>query len=444
MDSARPETDETTSLRLAHYVSGLRPADLTATNREAAIACIFDLLACAAAGLEHPSVIAAQEVAASLHAGEGAGLWFTDRRANLLGAVLANSTAGAVLDLDDGFRLARGHPGAAVIPTALSAAPADASVEDVLTAIVAGYEVGTRIAMGQKSYAPSGVWAPYAAIATAGWLWRVPAEQLAHALAIAAQTAPAMRAKAGLVASDVKEGIPFGALAGLNALALARHGFTGPLAIFDRPELFDSARISAGLGEGAFIDQTYFKLHACCRHLHAPIEALATLIEGHGIAASDIREIEVHTYQGTFNLANAIAPASLIEVQYSVPYCLGLCALYGVDALLPIDPARVGDPAVEAIAAKVKLLHDPEIEARFPAETPTRVVVHTTSGRFESPVTTPRGDPASPLSWDERITKFRTATRHNLEPARQEALLAAIESLRAGTLTPLRAALAGR
>ena len=431
-----------TSLHIAHYVSDLRADTLPPAAREAAIRCVLDLLTAAAAGHTDPAVKAFRQLAMNDYGSGACAIWFTGERASATGAAFANSAAASILDLDDGFRLARGHPGAAVIPAALAAALDSTSAEAFIAAVVAGYEVGVRVAMARPAYAPSGVWSAYAAIAAAGMLRGTAPEKLAHALAIAVQSAPSLPAKAGLVGSDVKEGIPFGVLAGMNALRLAEAGFTGPLGIFDNPELFAAERITAGLGGPPCIDRTYFKPYACCRHIHAPLEAFAALLARHKIEAHEIITIEVHTYSGTFNLSNLPEPCTLIEAQYSVPFCIGLCAVRGLQSLLPLEVSTLDDPEVRMISRKVSLHCDASIELRFPAESPARVLVTTADGRFESPVTTPRGDPDSSLSWAELEEKFLMATRKVFAPARQREILHAVAGLREGELQGLRMALA--
>src|SRR6185295_17842395 len=130
-----------TTRRLADYIHQLRSVDLPAECREAALRCVLDLLAAAAAGSREKVVRAARAVARSQFAPGTAEIWFTGERAGALGAVLCNSAAAAALDLDDGYRAARGHPGAAAIPSALAAAAesgADGAI--FLAGIVAGYE----------------------------------------------------------------------------------------------------------------------------------------------------------------------------------------------------------------------------------------------------------------------------------------------------------------
>jgi len=76
---------------------------------------------------------------------------------SVIGAAWANSAAASALDLDDGHRLARGHPGAAVIPTAFAVAhETGATLEDIINAIVIGYEVGVTICTARVVYGSTG------------------------------------------------------------------------------------------------------------------------------------------------------------------------------------------------------------------------------------------------------------------------------------------------
>src|SRR3546814_7126251 len=81
---------------------------------------------------------------------------------------------------------------------------------------------------------------------------------------------------------------------------------------------------------------------------------------------------------------------NLVDVQYSFRYCLGLVALLGPDALLPLDESALDLSDVTAFARKVSLRLAPEIDRRFPAESLARVVVTAGNRRFESPLTHPR------------------------------------------------------
>lgn len=440
----KPENEASVALKLGRHVAELDATQFDASTKDAVFRCVLDAIASAAAGLGQPGVMAARAVAPLLYGSGNVPLWFGGGTGSLGAAMLANSTAAAALDLDDGYRMARGHPGAAVIPAALALVPGlpNVSVDDFVAAVAAGYDVGVRLAAARSTYAPSGAWSGFAVVATAGRMLSVDAEVIAQALAITAQTAPALPALAGIAGSDVKEGIPAGVIAGWSALQLAMAGFTGPVAVLEDMRLFDPQTLLRDLGGTPLVGGTYFKPFGCCRHIHAPLEALLHLQTLHGLAAEDIAGIEVLTYQATFNLSNKPRPTTLVEAQYSVPYCLALCLLHGTDALVPLDVEHLNDLRVGELAERVTMAHDISIESHFPKRSPARVAVSLVSGqRLESPLMDPRGDPDRPLSTAELEHKLRIATRNTLSPIVQNAVLEGIAALRVGEWEPLLSAL---
>lgn len=433
---------------LAEYVALARERDVLPEARDAAIRCILDLMAAAAAGIDARGVQAVREVARSAYGAGNIPIWFAGGSSSLIGAAWCNSAAAAALDLDDGNRLARGHPGAAVIPAAIAAAQeTGASFDDLVKAIVVGYEVGVAVGASRRFYANSGMWTCYGVVAALGLLRGTPPERLAHAFAIAGMSAPnQLHAGAGPAypaseGSDVKEGIPWSTVTAINALLLAEAGHNGTLNLLDAEAHIATGELIAGLGSRNYVGRSYFKLYSCCRHVHAPVDALRGLIDRHGLDPTGIEAVEVHTYAGAMRISNRPEPASFVDIQFSIPYCLGLAALLGPETLLPLSDDALGRDDVSAFARKVRLVLDPALDSRFPAQTLTRVVVSCDGRRYESPVTAPRGEASEPLSWSELEDKFRTASRFVATPAQQAEILAAVRRLRDGDAAPFLAAL---
>jgi len=433
---------------IATYVEGTRGRVVSDEEREGACRSVLDLVAAAAAGIAAPGPRAVRGVARATMAGGKMPVWFSGQTAGLAGAIWCNASAAAALDLDDGHRIARGHPGAAVIPAALAAAQeTGAATPDLLAAIVVGYEVAVAVGAARRFYANTGMWSGYGVVAALGYLRRTPPERLAHAFAIAAVNAPnQLHAGAGPVyraqeGSDVKEGIPWSSVTAVNALLLAEGGHTGPLAILDNAEHFQLDGLVDGLGEQRYITRNYMKFLACCRHVHAPVEALIGLLDRHGLDPHRIDEIEVATYSGALRIANRPRPHGFTDIQFSIPYCLGLVALDGRDALLPLTEAAVDRPEVVAFAEKVSLRLDPELDARFPAETLSRVTLRSRGETFTSPVTAPRGEASAAPSWSDLENKLLLASRFAASPAQQEELISALRRVRAGEHEALLSAL---
>ena len=434
--------------RIADYVCTAREVPPSAAEQDAALRCIFDLVAASVAGLADPAAAAVRRVALQTMGQGTCPVWCTGQRSNAIGAAWANSAAASAMDLDDGHRLARGHPGAAVIPAAFAVAhETGGSSDDIINAIVIGYEAGVTIGAARTTYGNTGTWSAYAVVAAAAALRRTPPDVVAHALAIAGESAPNQLFASAPTpripapeGSGVKEGIPWSVVTGLSALGLAEAGHTGPR------NILDSARhycFPAVLSLGAFphICKTYFKLYACCRHVHAPIDALLALIADNGLAPQDISAIEVATYSGALRVSNRSRPVNLVDVQYSIPYCLGLVARHGASSLLPLTPSALFHEDASLFAERVTLTLDPALDARFPAETLAQVTVVHRGRRYQSAVTAPRGEATAPLEWGELEAKFLAASRFTATPAQQAQLVEAMDAARSGTFEPLRACL---
>lgn len=435
--------------RLAAHVAAARSRAPDSTTREAALRCLLDLLAATAAGLSTSAAAAARRAAPLLFRDGSASIWFTSESLSAAGAAFCNAAAASVLDLDDGNRPARGHPGASVIPAALAVAQeVGADAQALLAAIVTGYDVAVAVGAERGFYARSGMWCGFGAIAAAAALRRTPEDRIAQALAIYGMTAPNLQSVADgtpyppALGNDVKEGIPWATATALAALQLAEAGMTGPLDLLDHAPHHRADGIAARLAGPPAIGQTYFKFYCCCRHLHAPIDALLAVMAEHALAPDTVDAVEVHIYRGAFNLSNRVNPANLIDVQYSIPYCLGLVALHGPGALLPLEDSALCRADASAFARKVTLHLDPESERRFPAESLARVVIIAGDHRFESPLTHPRGEAFEPPSWQELEEKFARASVRSLDPTTRQRVIAALRQLKIGQIGRLNSVLA--
>lgn len=440
-----------TSEHLAAFVCDTRSETLlTQENREAALRCLLDLVGAAAAGYSNNAAVAGHKVAFSQYAMGRSAVWFAGKSLNPIGAAYANAFSATVQDLDDGNRQAKGHPGAAVVPAVLATAmDIDASADELLASIVVGYEVAVRIGSSDVFDGPgigSGRWCGHGALAAAAYLRNTRRDTLAHAFAIASATSPNLNA-AGTIGyskmtdTDVKEAIPCGTANGLLSLSLAEYGHRGALDVFDYPRFFDVDRILGDLGSRFEILETYFKPYACCRYAHAAIDAFMELTEAENISISDIDLIELHTFSRAAMLKNSVRPSNLVDVQYSIPYCIGIAASLGPSALLPLTEQSLDIEIATQIAKKVTFIVDSEIERRFPNEALARVVLFVGGIRYESRTTTPSGEPSNPMSTSDLEQKFHASADRLLGRKSVSELIAAIHRINSGDTMTLREAL---
>src|SRR5690606_28534623 len=108
--------------------------------------CLLDGLGCGLFGSTQPWGRIAAELARDLSGGGKAVLWGSADSASPADAALANGPALHGFEIDDIHLRAMLHPGAVTIPAAVALAEARAgSGKQLLTAIVAGYEIGCRV-----------------------------------------------------------------------------------------------------------------------------------------------------------------------------------------------------------------------------------------------------------------------------------------------------------
>lgn len=438
----------TTVQKISRLASALRPEDIPEHVLDQAAWCVLDLLGAAMAGFGQESARAARNFGRRFFPAGPAGIWFTRVGLSEAGAAFCNAVAGSALDLDDGNRAAGGHPGASLVPTALAVAQSlNSSGRDLLAALAVGYEVAVRAAAARNPATmdtfSTGRWCGFGAAAVRCRLEGRGPEVLAHALAVSGIHAPLQSASLySRFGHHTKEGIPWGTYTGLAAVELAAQGFVGPLDIWDHPDYYRGRAITEGFGEEWAILRTYFKPYACCRWLHAALDAWQ-ILAGQGLSPGEVERAEVFTFRRAIGLNNLPTPATLEQAQFSLPFCLAVTALKGSGALLPMSADLLREHQLTAFARKVSLHHDAGLEAEFPARAGARLVVHTSKGVFSKEVQHPRGDPDNPLSGEELASKFHKLAGMLSGPENAQAVVRAVMDLKNAGVGDLFSALKG-
>jgi 2-methylcitrate dehydratase PrpD len=333
------------------------------------------------------------------------------------GAAWVNCNAASALDLDDGHRLAMGHPGAAVIPATLAVAETTgATGKEFLAAIVAGYEVAVRASVARvpwykdRMYS-SGIWGVLGVAAAAGKLLGLEEDTLQSAIGNAASHGAFPPGGLQANYSMVKEVIGWAGMTGCAAALLAQQGFIGPEDVMDYSGRWDTAQLVDGLDkpERYAILSTYFKPYAVCRWAHSSVDAVLDLVERYRLRHEEIQKILVETFYEVTRLVN-YAPRNAIAAQFSIPFALAVALLYRRIEPEDVSEENLLKPEILELARKVEVVVDPEINNQFPAKTIARVTMHTARGQFQTTVEYPRGNPENPLSDDDLRAKFRSLT----------------------------------
>ena len=157
--------------KLVSFVCQLDANALPAAILDQAVRCVLDLVGVAIAGTATPMAQISANFAHEQFASGDATVIGSRRPLSVLGATWVNGACASALDMDDGHRMAMGHPGASVIPAALAIAESTrARGKEFLAALVAGYEVAVRASAARvpwykdKMYS-TGIWGVFGAAA---------------------------------------------------------------------------------------------------------------------------------------------------------------------------------------------------------------------------------------------------------------------------------------
>jgi len=403
----------------AEFAVGLRDHPLPDGALNGARRCLVDWWGgTIAGGVEAPATV----LVAALRPGGGPSRLLpsgdgTDMRT----AALINGTAAHSVEVDDIYSPGLYHPGVSVISAALAAAEGEgASGADLLTAIVAGYEVSNRIARAinpahYRYWHTTATVGYFGAAVAAACAMRLSAGQTAHALTTTATFAAGLRHAFASDAMSKPLHAGRAAEGGVFAALGARHGLTGVPDIFEAArgfgavmsEAVDWDRSVAGLGTEWTIERITCKPYPCCGHAFAAIDA-ARAIMGGGVEPGEIERIEVGTYRAGVEICENRDPSTPYEAKFSIPYCVALAALNRPIDLAAFTPGGLYDGELRAMMARVELVLDPAAEAAFPAMRAAEVAISTRGGleqRYRQP--TRRGDPDFPMSDADIDTKFR-------------------------------------
>jgi 2-methylcitrate dehydratase PrpD len=416
-DPARPTAE------LAAFAAALQWSDVPAAVQRRCEDLFLDWFGSVLAGRPARAVQALERVMFAMGPAQGPSEVLTSRRSSSPMVVAAiNAAASHVAEQDDVHNGSVFHPAAVVFPAALAAAQAlGRSGAELLTACVAGYEVGIRIGefLGRSHYRifhTTGTAGTLAAAAAVGRLLRLDAVEMTHALGSAGSTTAGLWEFLRDAADSKQLHTAHAASNGLLAAWLAAEGFTGAQRILEGPQGLaagmssdaDARRLTDGLGSRWTLAETSFKFHASCRHTHPAADALQRLMREQGIGAGEIESVTARVHQGAIDvLGPVVAPQTVHQSKFSMGTVLGLIALHGRAGLSEFD-RHFADADLAAFRQRVHMELDAEVDGAYPARWIGKIEVTTRDGRgLSARVDEPKGDPGNTLSRPELEAKAR-------------------------------------
>jgi 2-methylcitrate dehydratase PrpD len=288
-------------------------------------------------------------------------------------------------DFDDTFPQSVVHPGSTIVSTAMAVGEAvRANDDDILTAVVAGYEIGARLGLaGGRNLIPRGfhgtsVYGPIISAVVAGKLLNLSARQMTSAIGLATSMS------SGLFEFQTDGSwskwlhVGWSCLGGCTAAQLASNGFKGPAtslegerglyAAFIGLDNADLSSLTAGLGK-TWLARTALPKYYPCAHVIQPyIDAGRRLSKQ--IDLSQIREINCHIAPWAVPLvceplARKQKPQSEMDVIGSLPFLVAASIVDGNVTLDHLNSATRARSDILAMAARVTYKADAKLGEGF-------------------------------------------------------------------------------
>jgi 2-methylcitrate dehydratase PrpD len=295
-------------------------------------------------------------------------------------AALINGTAIHGEDFDDTFEGGPVHTGAVIVPAVLAACERhNLDGRAALLGIAVGVETMCRLSLvaptltHKAGFHPTAVFGAMGAAAGVGAAFKLNPRQMVDALGTV-----------GSMASGIIEYLAEGtwtkrlhagwaAQSGLRAALLGRAGFSGPRTVFEGVHGFfhgfanttkgDYGAIAGDFGARWVTETLAFKPYPCGTMTHPYIDCARRLAAR--VKADDIAGIECEVGEGTVHrlwepLAAKQRPANGYAGKFSTPYCIAAGFVRGNVGLSDFSDDAVRDPAVVALAGKVRYRIDPQ------------------------------------------------------------------------------------
>jgi 2-methylcitrate dehydratase PrpD len=303
------------------------------------------------------------------------------RTLNAAGAAFVNGTAAHGEDFDDTFEGGPVHAGAVIVPAVLAACERhspDGRMAPI--GIAVGTEVLCRLslvvpkAVHRAGFHPTAVFGAMGAAAGVGAALGLNARQIVDALGVAGSMAGGIIEYLAEGAWTKRLHAGWAAQSGIRAALLARAGFVGPRTVFEGVHgLFhgfahttegDYDALTGDFGTRWVTDTLAFKPYPCGTMAQPYIDC-GRRLAARGIKPEDVAGIVCEVAEGTVHrlwepLADKQRPRNGYAAKFAVPYLLATGFVHGGVGLGAFTESAIRDERVQALAAKVTFVIDPD------------------------------------------------------------------------------------
>lgn len=436
------------SRQLAKFASDIKYEYLSQDVIDMTKKCIMDFMGVAIAGYNKEPSLIWEKLVEKLHSRDEATIWRPGYpKTNYPYAACINAAYGHVLDMDDLHNASIVHSGVITIPAAFAVGEhLKKSGKDIIAAIVAGYDVATRIGEAINPYSywywhTTAIVGNFSSAATAGNLMNLNEEEMNHCFGSAGSQAAGLWEFMNDGAMTKTLHVGKASMNGILAAELASLGFTGASKILEgekglikaiAPE-YELDMLTRDFGRPYKIMENSFKPYACCRHTHSANYAIEEMVFKYGIKAENVKSIVDRTYKAALDITDNANPQTVYAHKFSLQYCIAACLVYGNLLEDIFTEEKISNPLVQDTMKKIKVYADEDINNKFIKNLDRWIhdlEVETVDGKiFRERIEYPLGDVNNPFDWKMTENKFRMLLSPHLEETEIEILIKNIHNI---------------
>ena len=449
------------SRQIAEFAVNLNYNDLPAEVVNEVKRYLYDSIGCAYGAYKTKDVNILRNIYKKMRGSKEATLIGFGDKLPAVNVTLINSLMIRALDFNDIYwKEDPSHP-SDLIPAALAAGElVDASMKEVITAIVLAYEFEQRLC----EFAVPGVrerkWhhatlTQFVSPIVAGKLLGLTVEQMVNAIGINGSHNHTIGCPTAGKLTMMKNTVdPMAVQSGMFAALMAQQGYSGTEEVFEGKEGFmdtffgwdakdkkmnpaqmqgrdslgewkwDIEKLTENLGNKFKIMECGMKAFPTEALTHTHITATLKAVTGNNIRYDQIDSVTVTTIARACDILfdpHKYRPESRETADHSLPYCIAAALVDHKITTQSFSEQKMKDPRIWEVIDKIKGEASQEFEKMFPAKQPSKVVIKTIDGKeYSEYLEYPKGDPREPMLIEDLENKFNALSATLLTPERQK------------------------
>lgn len=367
-------------------------------------------------------------------------------------AALLNGTSGLVMEFDNSHIKTGSHVTSSVVAATLPAAcKLGLPGETLIEAMAAGTELACRLGLiapgmlHRNGFHPTAIFGIFGATYAVAKCRGFDAQMTKNAVGISGSLSAGSMAswEDGTAAKSLHAGLA--ASSAVHSVSLAAHGLTGPGVLFDGRFGFFKAHVQdqgyefnfdafhRNLGDIWELTDIAPKAYPCGHYIQPSIDAVLALANEHEFSANEVEEVTCSLADYTIPLvalpvAEKIRPVSPFQARFSLQHSVAEAVVLGKLDRHSYSPESLANPAINSLAARVKVQQDPMFSDRSRLSGKASVTLQG-GRRLRHRVENMRGMPQNPMSADDLVAKFKSNITGVLNSEKGDEVIDAVFSL---------------